>query len=61
MKVKKLRKVLSKRFVYRICVDNNYVGRYNPECMRQFDDLKVKCVWTFGNGDIALNLVTKRK
>ena len=61
MKVKKLRKVLSKRFVYRIGVDGDYCGRHSPEDMRQFDNLKVKSVWCFGNGDICLDLVTKRK
>lgn len=61
MKVKKLRKVLSKEFNYRIGVDGDYIGRYNPEDMQQFDDLKVKCIWTFGNGDISLDLVSKRK
>lgn len=61
MKVKKLRKVLSERFVYRIGVNGDYMGMYTQKDMQKFDDLKVKCVWTFGNGDICLDLVTKRK
>jgi len=61
MKVKKLRKVLSKRFVYMIGIDGDYCGMHSPEDMRQFDNLKVKCIWSFGNGDICLDLVTKRK
>ena len=61
MKVKKLRKVLSKRFSYKIGIDGDYVGKYMREDLREFDDLKVKCVWTLGTGDICLDLVTKRK
>ena len=61
MKVKKLRKVLSKGFYYKVGIDGDYVGAYMREDLREFEDLKVKSIWITGTGDIGLDLVTKRK
>lgn len=61
MKVKKLRKVLSKGFSYKVGINGDYVGVYMREDLREFDDLKVESIWTTGNGNICLDLVTKRK
>ena len=45
MRVKKLRKKLSKRFLYKVGINGVFVGTFSREDLKQFDQLKVDNIW----------------
>ena len=45
MKVKKLRKKLSKRLRYKVGINGDFVGTFSREDLKQFDRLKVYNIW----------------
>lgn len=45
MKVRKLRKKLSKRLRYKVGINGDFVGTFSREDLKQFDGLKVVNIW----------------
>lgn len=58
MKVRKLRKILSKRLRYKVGINGDFVGTFSREDLKKFDRLKVVGIWAlpFERGAIMICL-----
>lgn len=62
MRLKKVRKILGKSLIFMVGVDGDYVGNYNRDGLKQFDDLKLISIWALEDrpGIICLDLIDRR-
>ena len=62
MRLKKVRKILGNRLIFMVGIDGDYVGNYNRDGLKRFNDLTIISIWALEDrpGVICLDLIDRR-
>lgn len=62
MRLKKVRKILGRNLVFMVGIDGDYVGNYNRDGLKQFNELTIISIWALDDRPrvICLDLIDRR-